>query len=350
MHRPRPLTLVLAVGVVLLPAAARAQVTTLRQVPSSVTPQVRQILAKEHDRLTKAQTTLLGAASALTASCQNLPDPSPQLTKCLQDQASLKTERTTYNAGADAYNGSVVTALDDRISELRAAIARDQTAIRNLGVYRNAAEFNDLGKWATAVDRQRLEQADAAFRDTQSAFAGFLIGTAITRGFDSPLVTKNMAKFGRDDAAAVIVRLQKAKVDDPVLFTAIRQFGRANGKDKAAAAAALCRRLRQAKSIWDLRDLGPDTESAKWKIGASLLGVLIPDPKLQLMAKLNLAMVRASFYAVSANLELRVVDGQIDRLTALTEQQLLNLKDLSARLDADVDLLTAAKAERVSLT
>jgi hypothetical protein len=339
----------LIAGLTLLPAVASAQVTVLRPPPQSVGHMVRQDLLAEHGRLATARDTVLRLAGDLARDCRDVPETSTAIGPCRQRQGQINQQRMAYNADADRYNDRVVIELDKRIADMRAAIAGDQGAIRNLGLARTGAEADALGSYATAVDREWIEQRDAAFRDAGAALAEFGLQTAVTRGLHTSTARAAINKFTITDAQRLSKQLRASGVNVPAISEALEALARAKGAQKAAKAEEVMNLLRRTKAVWDLKDLKRDTESAKWQAGYHVVSAIAPDKRMALIAKLTLAEVRLTFYAINANIELRVINSQIDRLSTLTDQQLLNLKSLSARLDANVDALNAAKAERAAI-
>jgi hypothetical protein len=338
----------LLAGLTLMPAVAAAQVTVLRPAPQSVIDTVRQELLIQHGRLTSARDAVLRAAADLVRDCTDVPETSASIGPCRQRQGRIDTRRVAYNSDADGYNARVVFELDKRIADMRAAIAADQGAIRNLGIARGA-EAEALGSYAAAVNQEWIDQRDAAFKNAAMAFAGFAIQTARTRGLQTSSAKAAIAGFRKADADRLTNGLREAGINEPEIADSLQALATATDTEKGKAVENLLDRLRKARTVWDLKDLLPHGESAKWLAGNAILTVFVPDPRMKLLGKLTLAEVRATFYAINANIELRLINGQIDRLSALTDQQLGILKVLSARLSANVDRLNAAKAERAAL-
>lgn len=339
----------LIAGLLMTPAVAAAQVTVLRPAPQSVADTVRQEMLTESGRLTNARDAVLRVAADLARDCRGVPETSPAIGPCRQRQGVAEKQRIAYNADADRFNDRVVFELDKRIADMRAAIAGDQGAIRNLGLSHSATEADALGSYAGAVDREWIEQRDAAFRDAGAALAEFGLQTAVTRGLQTSAAKAAMNKFTPADAERLSKQLRNSGVNVPAISEALAALARAKPAQKAAKAEELMNLLRRTKALWDLKDLKRDTESAKWQAGYYIVSAIAPDKRMAVIAKLTLAEVRLTFYAINANIELRVINSQIDRLSDLTDQQLLNLKSLSARLNANVDALNAAKAERAAI-
>ena len=88
-----------------------------------------------------------------------------------------------------------------------------------------------------------------------------------------------------------------------------------------------------------------DSESAKWKAGSAILGLFVPDARVQLLGKLTLQEVRIVFYTSYANVARRISLAQIDQLTNLSENQLIALKVLGGRIEADVRRLNLTQTD-----
>lgn len=325
---------ILTAIVVLLSAPALwAQMQLLRPIPDSIAAADKSELSAERSRLIEEASTLCSTYANLKSRCETTTEAGSTLpADCAQSLADFRTSLSSHNAAATQYNDAVVAALRQRIKVLSAAVRQDQQAIRNLGIHRDAAEFDAWSLWLTAADEERQRQAEEAFREAAKDAVMSKIEQAFRIGVDKA------AALDPQSAQNLIDRLRGAGVGDPYFLEAIEKFGAVTNKqEKAKAGMELLEQLKKAKTIWDLHDLGPDQESATWKVGAALLELFIPDPELQLIGKLTLDEVRATFYTVNeAAFDFPVFLSQINRLQQLTDQHLNILRMLSARLQADV--------------
>jgi hypothetical protein len=319
-----------------------AQMRTLRPLPNNVASEDRAHLDLEHSMLLGKAGSLCATRAVFNSQCDgSITADSPTSHNCQISYSEIKQSLGVYNEAADKYNDEVVAKLRQRVLTLSEAVRRDQQAIRNLGLHRDAAEFDAWSLWLSAADKQRQEQAEAAFRDAATSAATNGIQEAIRSG------AYKAAALNPKVAAELIARLQAAGVEDPFLLGAISKFAAAKGKQQTAEAGLdLLERVSKAKAVWDLHDLGPDRESATWRVGADLLEIFVPDPKLRLIGTLTLDEVRVTFYTVNeAAFDVPVFQAEVNSLAKLTEQRLRNLRVLSTRLQADVRAKSDASKE-----
>lgn len=317
----------------------RAQMVSLLPVPSC-SPEQGSRLQPRWNNLQAAASTLAEKGEAFKRDCNRVEEGSAEDAACKQRSDALEEERQDYNEKASGYNSDVVTALQGCVDDLTALVARDQQAIRNLGIDRTAQQFEQWVDWASSATEERGEQWREALQESAQAVMEAAIKSAGDHIMDA------VGSLNPPTANRLITQLRGAGVSDPLLFDAIRTVAYTPDKPaKARAAKKIIENLWRLKEIWDLKDLSSGTESSKWKAGSAVIGLFVVDPRLQLLGKLTLQDVRFAFYSVNANVVTRISLSEIERLSDLTDLQLQNLKSLSRRLQEDVQRLRAAKQE-----
>ena len=314
-----------------------AEMRMLRPLPNTLESKDRMELESMHAKAVAQGRTLCNAYSRFRTQCDGKADS----TACRASFSDINEKLGHYNEEAEKYNGAVVAKLRQRVEGLAKVVQRDQQAIRSLGIHHDSEEFESWSKWLEDADAERMEQVDAAFRDAAMSAASSRIKAALRAG------ALKTAALDPKTAERLIGRLKGAGVGDPYFFEAIRKVASTGGKQETAEAGMkVLDRLGKAKSIWDLHDMGPNKESATWKAGSELLGLFIPDPELELVGKLTLDEVRATFYTVNeAAIDVPVLSARVRQLGTLTEMHLLALRTLSARLQADVQKKAPAAKE-----
>lgn len=275
--------------------------------------------------------------------CTGVAEGSEQDARCQRRQDALEPPKQEYTRKAHAYNSDVLRMLRGCVDRLAAAVARDQHAVRNLGVDKTAQQFAEWVDWASSATQERDEQWREALKESAQTILESSVEAATDHVLDAA------GSLNPPTANRLITQLRKAGVGDTLLFDAIRTVAYTPNKpEKARAAKKIIERLSQLKTIWDLKDLALDTESAKWKAGADVISLFVIDRRLQLIGNLALQDVRFAFYSVNANIVRQISLSQIERLSNLTEVQLQDLKLLSRRMVSDVQELRAAKKELAS--
>jgi hypothetical protein len=323
-----------------------AQMRMLRPVPHSLNSADHAQLATEHSGLADKGRTVCAAYAKYKLRCEVEGTPDSAVpSDCHASFSEISHALQVYNEAADKYNDEVVARLKRQVQILSDAVRQDQQAIRNLGLHNDANEFNSWSDWLDKADKERQQQVDAAFRDAARSAAETMIDGAIHAGVNKA------AALDPKTAERLIWRLRSAGADDPFFLDAIRKFAAARDKQQAAdAGLKLLDRLGRAEAVWDLHDLGPDQESAAWQAGSDLFQVFMPDPKLQLIGRLTLDEVRATFYTVNqAGIDFPVFWAEINSIEKLTEQHLNDLKKLSVRLRADVQAKKQASDELAAI-
>jgi hypothetical protein len=330
------------IGVVIcftLAPPMRGQIVSLLPVPSC-SPEQSSRLQPKWNNLQSTASALVDKGETFNRDCNRVEEGSAEDTACKQRSDALETERQDYNGKANGYNSDVVAVLHGCVDDLTALVARDQQAIRNLGIDRTAQQFEQWVDWASSATEERDEQWREALQESAKAIVEAAIKSATDHTLDA------VGSLNPPTANRLITQLRSAGVSDPLLFDAIRTVAYTPDKPgKARAAKKIIENLWRMKELWDLKDLTSSTESSKWKAGAAVIGLFVVDPRFQLLGKLTLQDVRFAFYSVNANVATRISLSEIERLSDLTELQLQNLKSLSRQLQGDVQRLRATKQE-----
>jgi hypothetical protein len=318
-----------------------ADMRRLRPVPQTIGEGDHTQLATQHSQLLEEGSMLCSRYSAYKQSCERPDSASPPPSDCAETLSRISSSLEEYNQRANSYNDAVVNALRSRVDEMGKAVSGDQQAIRNLGIHHDAEEFDAWTEWLKSEDSERRKQVDQAFRAAAKEFAIAAVQRGITAGVDA------WATLSPREVARMVHRLEDLGVTDPLFLAAIQRFAAVRNKqEKAAAGIELLDRLRRAKGIWDLRDLGDDRESATWQAGSEILNIFVPEPDMQLIGTLTLNTVRAAFYnANEAWIDFPVFQSKIKGLEQLTAQHLNQLKALSDRLHNNVQRKKAAAKE-----
>lgn len=323
----------------------RAQIHLLRPVPEMLGDVEHTQLAAEHSQLMNGAISLCDRYSQYKLRCERNNPTTPPPADCTETLSQISSVLDEYNRRADTYNDNVVSKLRERVQELGKNIGSDQQAIRNLGIHHDAAEFDSWTEWLKTEDKQRQKQVDEAFRAAAKAAAVSTVERAIRAGVNTA------ATLTPERADELVRKLEGLGVSDPLFLAAIKRFGAVTNKEqKAKAGLELLNRLKRAKGVWDLHDLGDDQESATWKAGSDLMEIFFPDPEMRLTGKLSLNLVRAVFYNVNeAWIDFPVFQSKMKSLEKLTDQHFNELKALSTRLQKHVEAKNNAAAELANI-
>jgi hypothetical protein len=321
-------------------AAADEPIPSLRSVPASLAADARARLAGERSKLSDAFDALNQDVGRFEARCRGVATGTPDDAQCQTDDTTLEGRRSEYISEANAYNSEVLAALNARVDTLAQAIKHDQQAIRNLGAGRNAGEYDDWVGMSADAEKERDEQCKEALREAGKEVLEAAFKNALEHGLDK------IGSFNPPKANALITRMRNAGFHSPFIEAQLRKVAYTAGKPEMREdAKALIEMLEKSKDAWDLDDLTDASDSKKWEAGASVLGLFVEDKRLELIGKLTLQEVRASFYSVNNNIVRRLAMSEVDDLTRLNEMQLQNLKILSAKLTSDVKLLRQARSD-----
>lgn len=301
------------------------------------------LLAQTQSDLQSRQDEVVRNGKDFMRDCTSVVAGSAQDVECQRRHDALEPPKQEYTRKANAYNSDVLRVLRGCVNRLTAAVARDQHAVRNLGVDKTAEQVDEWVDWASSAIRERNEQWQEGLKESAQAILEDNLQAASDHVLDA------VGSLNPPTANRLISRLRNAGVGDTLLFDAIRTVAYTPNKpEKARAAKEIIERLSQLKTVWDLEDLDLSTESAKWKAGADVISLFVIDRRLQLIGNLALQDLRFAFYSVSANVQNRISLSQIERLSTLTAVQLQALKVLSRRMVSDVQELRAAKKELAS--
>lgn len=304
--------------------SARAQVAGPNAIPQGVGSQAleaqRQSVLAEKDRLT-------GQIAAHNAMCSQVLDTDTALVaSCSSSQSGLIASVQAYKASLAAYESALSTASataqrtqqEARLRDLDAKITADAEAIRRLGFARRAEDFAAWEK--LAADAKREFEGEVS-----DAITSAVVDKAQGKILDA------FKAFDEASAAKLVARLRAAHPDASAteLYALIERLGRV--ADKAAIAAdaeEVLKRIDQLQAIAET----PDDRVATAELAASLLEGLIEDPRLKLLIT-EVKLTSASLYN---NASRRIAAAEVDRLTAMTEDQLRALTKLQALMASHV--------------
>lgn len=307
--------------------SAYAEMRMLHPVPNALAAGERAALSRQEAQLLASGHTLCAEYSVFLNACQGNDS-----SDCQQQFRRINEELSTFNSAADTYNAGVVAAMQRQVDKNLALVRSDQQAIRQLGIYRTAHEFDAWSEWLKSADDERQRQVEEAFQEAAKAVAGEALDRALDAG------AEKFESFTPQTARKLTARLKSLGADNPDLLDAITALGNAKNKAaKAASARRLYEGLKKGKELWDLHDIAPDNESEYWKVGDELIENFVPDKRMKLIGKLTLNEVRATFYTVNeAAFDMPVFNRRLDQLNQLTAVQFVALRELSARLVKDV--------------
>lgn len=329
----------------LLPLAASAQgegVVALWPVPKSLTDAQRRDLDADYSRLAPRRERYLQDGLKFLSDCNVTQPPAD----CGGRQATLLTRQEAFNTDARAYNARAVARLEARVGELKAALTRDTNAIKNLHVHNNDADFEAWMKFAEDAAELRQHQIEEAGKD----FAMTVALGSVQKALEVAVLARPLPKIMKVPTAQKIIRdLKASNVEDPVLFSGLLSLASPNDKTRIAGSVDVLRRLAGLKGLWDLSDAGPDYASRKWTAASVALAFLAPDPRMLILGSLTLNEIRVVTYTVSTMAQERWAEYQMGNLTELSEQQLVDLKNLSTRLNKTGNALRVAKAELAAM-
>lgn len=321
-------------------AADEAPLPLLLPVPKSVDAGVRAQLATQRSLLSETYVRLKADADKLEARCTGVAEGTPKDLSCQAEAAPLEARRSDFASGANAYNSEVLAALNARVDQLTLTIRKDQGAIVNLGAGKNAGDYDDWVEMSADAEKERDEQCKEALREAGKA----IVEAAGRKALDYGI--QKIGSLNPPKANAVITKLRNAHINSPYIESRLRAIAYTAGKpEQAKDAKEIIDYLQKSSDVWKLDDLTDASDSKKWEAGATVLGLFVEDKRLELIGKLTLQEVRASFYSVNNNIVRQLAIGEVEDLTRLDELKLLDLKVLSAKLTNDVKAKRLAKSE-----
>ncbi len=316
---------------------AWAGVPELKPIPQVLPKEVRAYLVKQEAELTGELNALAARNDELRRNCAEVDEGSPAAEKCSREQAALETGRERYIKAADRFNNIVDAEV--AIHELKARIARDQEAIRRLGLKSRAEDFEEWEKLSDEARSQFEEQALASMAD-------LLFGAASDA---NKAVIGTAGALNTFSSRKLISRLRAKGISNERLFRCIREIGAAKGKPaRAKAAKDLIEVVEKEGDLFNIAqeingnpgDVRTAAEAAtallSWGLEGPLAGVFASDVQF----------MYASLYNNAAR---RVSADSIERLTTMTEQQLRDLNDLTRVLKRHVKELQAAREKLAKL-
>ena len=323
-----PLSLVMAWA---LGAHAWAGVPDLKPIPRDLPKEVRTYLVKQEAELTGELNAVAARNNELRKNCAEVDEGSPAAERCSREQAALEAGREQYIKAADRFN-SIVDA-EVAIHDLKARIARDQEAIRRLGLKSRAEDFEEWERLSDEARREFEEQALASLAD-------LLFGAASDA---NKAVITGAGALNTFSSRKLISRLQQKGISNERLFKSIREIGAAKGKPaRAKAAKDLIEIVEKEGDLLNIAqeingnpgDVRTAAEAAtvllSWGLEGPLAGVFASDVQF----------MYASLYNNAAR---RVSEDSIERLTTMTERQLRDLNELTRVLKRHVKELQAAR-------
>jgi hypothetical protein len=225
--------------------------------------------------------------------------------------------------------------LEKDILNLKKQIARDEKAIRRLGLESRAEDFKEWEQLADEARNQFEEQALESFIDILFTSASDANNAFITK----------VGSLNTFSSQKLIGKLNKVKIKNERLWKVIREIGATRGKpERAKAAKELIELIEMEGDLLNIsREISDNPGNIKteaeaaatilsWGLKGPLAGWLSSDVQFMFASLYNNATRWESSY-------------NIERLTTLTEQQLKDLSILSGVLKKHVKELQKAKAD-----
>ena len=310
---------------------AWAGLPELKPIPQGLPKEVRAYLLKQEAQIDGELNALAARNNELRKNCAEVDEGSPAAERCSREQAALEAGRERYIKAAERFNSMVDAEV--AIHDLQARIARDQEAIRRLGLKSRAEDFEEWEKLSDEARRDFEEQALASMAD-------LLFGAASDA---NKAVITGAGALNTFSSRKLISRLQQKGVSNERLFKSIREIGAAKGKPaRAKAAKDLIEIVEKEGDLLNIAqeingnpgDVRTAAEAAtvllSWGLEGPLAGVFASDVQF----------MYASLYNNAAR---RVSEDSIERLTTMTERQLRDLNELTRVLKRHVKELHAAR-------
>ena len=332
-------TLLLAVRTLLFAAAmlgaagiASAQVPAVPAVPGALPAGLSGPLLAQRARVEQQRNGVLEAGARHNERCRAVKEGSPEHRDCIASRDRLRAQIVALRAAAEALEDEIDAAvalekkrLTARDVELSAAIARDVTAIRRLGFDRRAedfAEWEKLGAEARAgFEKEIIDSAtDAAIAKVRGS---------LLEGFKS---------FDDAQAARWIGKLAKVDPRPVELIGLIERLAKLKDKAQIAESAELV--LERIGKLQKTRQALQPAGRAQAREDLLLTGLdlvcdVVPPPGDQSCKAFKVAgkLTAASLYNNAAR---RVALGEVERLNAMTEAQLLGLARINQLMAAHI--------------
>lgn len=293
-------------------------VPALPEIPPALPEGVRAPLIAKRQPLAEQKLVLIDEGNSINQQCAKVEKGPQQHQDCLarleRFNAGVKTLRSKVDQLADEIDLAIeaeVALLGARDRELTAALDKDAQAIRNLGFARRAEDFAEWEKLGADAKAQfEKEVIDAA--------------TDQIAGKVSDHVLESFSHFDAAKADRWVKLLEKIEPKPTELIRLIRKVGDIPDKARAVEDAAMIvqgiERLQQAFTAQTREDL--------LLLGMDLICDVVPPPgdascnAFKTVGKLTVA----SLYN---NVARRVAINEVERLTTMTEGQLLALAKIN---------------------
>ncbi len=311
---------------------ASAQVPALPVVPAALPAEPSRPLLVKRAQIEQQRKGVLDAGARHNERCRAVKEDSPEHRDCVASRDRLGAQIKALRAAADALEDEIDAAvalekkrLSVRDGEISAAIERDVTAIRRLGFDRRAEDFAEWEKLgAEAKARFEKEIIDSA---TDAAIAK--VRGSVLDGFKS---------FDDAQAARWIGRLAKVEPRPVELIALIERLAKVKDKAQIAESAELVldRIKKLQKAGQALQPAGAaQAREALLLMGLDLVCDVVPPPGDKSCKAFKAAgkLTAASLYNNAAR---RVALDEVERLTAMTEEQLRALAKINQLLVAHI--------------
>jgi hypothetical protein len=316
-------------------------------VPPNLPSAQRTVFLQRKADLEQERDRLLRQIAAHNASCpKDMPDDSPSVPGCRQEQQRLNDAQATYLAKVKSFNAAVAQAIsapahgpprvDPAIAKLEKQIAADEEAIRRLGLQKRAADFEE---WSKLTEQAR----DQFVSETLRILARLALDEAAI-GLKNQAATLS-SSLTRDKAEELIMRLERSGADNPHLAEAIRTLAKATTiKERTDAANKLISATSGAVKAFSGAS-SPDKLKATVE-GFCETAADIGSKKLGLVGWQTRALVSGAELTAELGFaygEQHIAESTIRNLDQMTEEQLKAVQKLSAVLRKHVAELKAAK-------
>jgi hypothetical protein len=276
--------------------------------------------------------------------CDSVPENSPLIGECEREQSAIKAAKANYKEAVDAYERDLASAItascaqraneESVYSDLKQRVQTDQQIIRNFGFEQRADEIQawaDLGEQAR---KSYQEKAHGILMDLalDSIVSGFKAGVAAAPPISQELGNRLVSMF---KAAGL--------PNDDVAIQIAQKAGRTITPEQADILAGRMENVKRAydrtKDVKDLADSQGGLELARSVVAVAGWR----NPVFGLLAK-DLDTVSLAVYAM----QYEKAKDQINKLTQMTETQLIELNDFTIRLRNDTaqlrDVVQALKS------
>lgn len=298
--------------------AALGQIPAMPEIPVALPDPVREPLIIKRKPWAEEKLRLLNEGQALNQDCQHLEGGSDRHKACLARKAKFEGQVTALRKAFAALQTEIDDAIDAEIArleardkELTAALEKDAEAIRNLGFARRAEDFAEWEKLGA---------------DAKSAFEKELVDAATDQvvGKITDHLTDSFKNFDAATANRWISQLNKMGAKPERLIELIRKVGNAADKalviDDAKEILTSIERLQAASSANSREDM--------LLLSMDLFCDLVPPPGNESCNAFK-TVGKLTFASLYNNAARRVAMNEVERLTTMTEQQLLALAKIN---------------------